>query len=247
MNVLYMGMADDILAPLLLVPELTTLFAIDKFDKCFSKDKTWKGQKEDIKQILLNGSDIDSHSRQIDIECGNDKDIYYLVAKSFIIEDKDTGYVWRLKFKYNNIERQLVYYHHRDFLIKWPDDIKDISHVMYMGAFRWDYFNLRSSYILISMLETRTLVPYYIYGATFCHKHFPEHLMIGAHSAEDGGISRIQVSDMTTHKWIEQIYRPADMEYSEDSNNESSDNDCSDDMEYSENSDNDSSNDCDDE
>ena len=31
-NVLYLGMADDIMTPLLLVPELTNLYVIDQFD-----------------------------------------------------------------------------------------------------------------------------------------------------------------------------------------------------------------------
>ena len=51
MNVLYLGMVYDIMAPLLLVPNLTTLFVIDIFDHHFSKDGTWSGQKEDIKEI----------------------------------------------------------------------------------------------------------------------------------------------------------------------------------------------------
>ena len=49
-NVLYCGMADDILTPLILVPNLTTLFVIDKFDSAFAKNNTWEGQKEDIKR-----------------------------------------------------------------------------------------------------------------------------------------------------------------------------------------------------
>jgi hypothetical protein len=208
MNVLYLGMADDIMAPLLLVPELTTLFVIDKFDHHFSKDKTWKGQKEDIKEILINGSDMNSHTRQVNIKCYDYDTIHYLDGKSTIVEDIDNGSVWKLKFKYKNFERRLIYYHHRDFLIKWPKDIIDIKHIMMMGAFSWDSFDTKNSKILISMLETRAIPPYYLYALSFNHTHFPEHMYLDYYGKykEERMVAKIKIEDMSYKNWIEQIY-----------------------------------------
>ena len=217
MNVLYLGMADDIMSPLLIVPDLTTLFVIDLFDKCFSKDKTWKSQKEDIKEILTNGSDINSHGRQVTIKCNDDDTIHYLKDKAKILKDNDNGSVWKLKFKYDNIVRNLIFYHHRNFLIKWPEDIINIKHVIMIGAFCWEGFIENDCTVLLSMLKTRTIIPYYIYALTFNHKHFPEHLILdhlGVYK-EEYEASRMQISDMSYENWIEQIYRPDD--YSGDS------------------------------
>src|SRR5437762_9108983 len=109
-KVLYLGMAGDIMLPLLVVENLTTLFVIDKFDPCYSKDKTWKGLKEDIKDVLSNGSDENSRSRKIHVEDHWNKSIHYLETKSIITLDVDDGSVWRLKFIYNRKERELIYY-----------------------------------------------------------------------------------------------------------------------------------------
>ena len=62
MKVLYLGMAHDIMSPLLLVPNVKTIYSIDSFDPCFSSDKTWEGQKQDIKQVLTQGNDFDTRT-----------------------------------------------------------------------------------------------------------------------------------------------------------------------------------------
>lgn len=42
-NILYLGMADDIITPFMLVPHLDVLYIIDWFDEAFSKDMTSEG------------------------------------------------------------------------------------------------------------------------------------------------------------------------------------------------------------
>lgn len=210
MNVLYLGMADDIMAPLLLVPELTTLFAIDLFDPCFSIDETWEGQKEDIKQILTNGNDKNSLFSKIRgkfYKTNKTKEIYYLKSKSIIIEDIDNENVWKLKFIYDNIERQLIYYHHQDFYETWPNEINNITHIMTMGAEYWPYDNKKRKMIL-QMLHDRTTDYYYFYALSSWHEHFPIQLNFIS-GAEDGrgNVARLDVNKKNNSSdWLRNIF-----------------------------------------
>ena len=45
-NVLYLGMADDIMSPLLLLPDISTIYVIDMFDRYYSSDGTFNSQKK---------------------------------------------------------------------------------------------------------------------------------------------------------------------------------------------------------
>ena len=65
---LYLGMAGDIMAPLLLNPNVKTIYVISKFMSHFSSKGTWTSQKDDIRQILVNGNDNNTYSRDIYIE-----------------------------------------------------------------------------------------------------------------------------------------------------------------------------------
>jgi len=66
-NVLYCGMADDVLRPILLVPDFDKLFVIDGFDSAFAKNRSWEGQKEDILEMLSRGDDELSHHREVEL------------------------------------------------------------------------------------------------------------------------------------------------------------------------------------
>jgi len=209
-NVLYLGMAYDIMAPLLLVPNLTTLYVIDKFDTFFSPDGTFEGQKRDIVNILINGSDIDSHSRKIFMEESND--IHYLENKAKIISEKDDGKVWRLKFEYMDQVRNLVFYHHRDFLEEWPVEIVNVRHVMVMGSFGWYCFRMGDydcSKALKSMLKERTTESFRFYALWFTHKHFPYKTVVKCGKERQGTeIGIVEVTEKENPKWIRQIYHP---------------------------------------
>jgi hypothetical protein len=155
--VLYCGMADDIMAPLLLVPDVDIIYAIDYFDPAFSPDGSIQGQTEEIKLILQRGNDKHTESRRIyEGEFRHDhryskmhrrldkcnsyyKDIHYLHGKSMFIRDAemDIGCQrrrWELIFHYNGKTRILIYYRKVNFLNVWPDEIKDLTDIMTMGA-----------------------------------------------------------------------------------------------------------------
>ena len=88
-NIIYCGMAGDIMSPLLLVPDFDTLFVIDLFDPCFSSEGSWKSQKDDIRRILLDGSDENSWSRAL-YNRQEKPSIHYLAGKSEIIDENET-------------------------------------------------------------------------------------------------------------------------------------------------------------
>jgi hypothetical protein len=127
-------MADDILHPLLLVPELTKLFVIDYFDSAFAKNGTWEGQKKDILEILTSGNNKNSRHREVYSHYYKKVPIYYLDDPCKIIKQLDENKCWEVDFMYKGIKRELNYFHHTNFISKWNKDISDISHVMSMGA-----------------------------------------------------------------------------------------------------------------
>jgi len=139
-KVLYCGMADDVLSPLLLVPDLTHLYVIDEFDNAFArrisekKSGTWETQKKDIKTMLSNGNDNDSHHLDIYREYKGTWPITKLEEPCTLLEETDSNKRWHLAFKYKGIKRELIYIHHTNFYSIWPSEINDISHVMSMGA-----------------------------------------------------------------------------------------------------------------
>jgi len=133
-NVIYCGMADDILTPLILVPTLSNLFVIDYFDSAFAKNRTWEGQKEDIKQCLVNGNNKNSHHREVYLKYSKKVEIFYIDEPCEIISDVDIDKCWTLSFKYKDTVRTLTYFHHTNFIANWDSRIKNISHVMCMGA-----------------------------------------------------------------------------------------------------------------
>ena len=228
-NILYLGMAEDIMAPLLINPDVSTIFVIDEFDFAYSSNGTWEAQKDGVRRFLLNGSDEDSHSRLTFTKDPNDlpihlkwigprdfddKSIHYLKSKSVITGDDDDGKVWRLSFEYDGRPVQLVYYHHRNFLKEWPSEIKDIGQVLVMGAFYWGGFvkpddPKYGSETIICMLETRTMKPFKFYALAFNHKHFPEKIVIKCGLERKGTeIAMITIDSTDDSKWIELLYDP---------------------------------------
>lgn len=76
-NVLYLGMADDIMSPLMLVPDLENLYVINLLAPAFSPDGTWEGLKNDIKTILTDGSNINGYKKMRDLDMDSIKFIVY--------------------------------------------------------------------------------------------------------------------------------------------------------------------------
>ena len=151
-NVLYCGMADDIVTPMLLVPDLTNLFAICLFDEAFARGYSWEGQKNDIKQTLTAGSDEKSWHREIYLKYRKSVPINYLIDSSVITKDSDNDNCWELEFIYNKLKRKLIYFHHTNFLEPWDNSIQNISHILSVGApFPMAHPTLNE------MLKTRTI------------------------------------------------------------------------------------------
>lgn len=135
-NVLYCGMADDIFSPLLFTPKVKTIFAIDLFDECYSSKGTWKSQKNDIKTVLRNGTNLGSRDRLRFKEEECESPAIYLKGPSTIISEKDDTKKkrWYLKFRYDDADRELVYFYKRNCLQTWPEEITEIRHLMVIGA-----------------------------------------------------------------------------------------------------------------
>ncbi len=128
-------MADDILSPMLLVPDFKQLFVICLMDEAFSKAGTWESQKQDIKQILEKGNDEFSHHREVYAYYNKIIPITKLDESCTILEETDSNNRWMLAFMYKGVRRELIYFHHTDYyLFKWPSEINNISHLMSMGA-----------------------------------------------------------------------------------------------------------------
>lgn len=139
------------MSPLLLVPDLTIIYAIDKFDRAFSKNSSFSGQQEDIVEILTLGHDGNSYHREIYRK-------YHphpcrLAGQCKIIRDEGDENCWRVTFEYMGKVRKLIYFHHRNFYETWPEEITDINHLMSMGA----TFNIEMSEPeLLRMIRDRT-------------------------------------------------------------------------------------------
>ena len=87
--------------------------------------------------------------------------------------------------KDNDQERELIYYHHRDFLATWPEEITNISHIMGQGSVDTDVINKIKGLTFRKMFEERTTEVFYYYALYFSHKHFDK-LIIKCGKERDG-------------------------------------------------------------
>ena len=193
-NGLYLGMATDIATALYLVPDITTLFAINKLDDAYG---SWDEHMRLIKQILIDGND----SSMLQIIPPEERVVTHLSGPSEILSETRTDTVWTLDFRYNGLNRKLVYYYDTDFLHSWPTDIKNIQHLFFMGAFSWRDFTEYgdSSKTIIKMIETRSRSPW-IYALAFNHRKFPIHSL---NSFQEKGrtISKIHFDTFKASWW----------------------------------------------
>ncbi len=127
-------MADDILTPIILIPNFTKLFVIDLFDSAFSRKGVWESQKQDIKQCLVDGNNEKSFDREIEINQGHNHEIYSIDEPCKIIRERDENNCWRLRFLYKGKKRELIFFHHTNFISKWDEKIKEINHIMCIGT-----------------------------------------------------------------------------------------------------------------
>jgi len=140
MNVLYLGMSGDIITPLLLFPDVITLYAINKISKrhSYNKDKTWEEYKDDMKRILLEGNDKNSwyYHNGYNESRKESNNIILLKTPCQIISESDDieRRIWTLQFIYNGLPRFLIYYYECDFMHEWPKNIININRLLIINT-----------------------------------------------------------------------------------------------------------------
>jgi hypothetical protein len=204
-NVLYLGMADDIMAPLLLVPDLDTLYVLNVLDKSYG---SWEDHKIRIRAILEQGGDrnlveefyLDKNARKSMPRGRKWKNVHTLAGPSTILSDEDTEVsecmrgsnsqnkykycytmsVWRLDFMYNGKIRHLVYYYNYDFVqYVWPEEIQNIQHYIWNGAYSWGrMIEYPTKENFRQMTMERSAPEAYVYALSFNHRKFPEHMLV---------------------------------------------------------------------
>ena len=162
MNVLYLGMSGDILAPLFLFPELTTIYAICR--KSSHEDQPWNEQMDDIKNILLNGNDKDSWYYK---DRENSDDIIYLKGPSKIIFDEynEKDKRWDIRFKHNGTDRRLVYFYDRNYLDAWPAEIVNVNRLMVIASPFMMSLVDNERHDFINMMKSHLSFPLEFYGS----------------------------------------------------------------------------------
>lgn len=194
-NVLYIGMAYDILAVFIINPDFENLYAIDFCDSAYSCGKseitTFEAQKEEIKRILLDGHTGNTYDYKI---LQKSRKPYYLEGGPVeILSESDVKSTWTLKFTYDGKERNLIYYHHKDAFTVWNQEINNIGHIIIKGSLMWDnfltpkmeepIFNAEIKWIdyvkhnyeetFMKMIEERTTRKFVLYASGFNHGHYP--------------------------------------------------------------------------
>lgn len=134
--ILYCGMADDVLSPIIIAPKFEKLFAIDLFDAAYTPEATgrWEQQKKEILNLLEAGNDEKSWHLRVYRKNHQNWPITKLKGKCQILQQVDDGRRWQVTFLYMGLQRELIYFHHRNFYDPWPDEIVGVTHLMSMGA-----------------------------------------------------------------------------------------------------------------
>jgi len=209
-RVLYLGMATDIISPFHLIPDFETLYVINKIDFTYG---TKEQHKKEILSILEHGNDeYATHAikNRLDIIKhypwleGILRGIHSSATNIHILEqdDEETQQPWHISFKHNGIKRHLYYYFNIDFNITtWPSKIKNIGHVIWIGANSWD--SLQDNPESIRMMEMRTREPY-IYALEFNHKKFPKKVWVPINYERDprgNYVGILQITDFSEGWW----------------------------------------------
>jgi hypothetical protein len=125
-NVLYCGMAYDIMCPFIFTPDLEVLYAMDLFDDCYCT----RSENKSERSLEIQRDDI--------INCLNGKPKPLskgtLPYKATILEEIRTSEYFSLLFEYNNKKRKLHIFSMNYRTTKWPDIIKDIDALITIGA-----------------------------------------------------------------------------------------------------------------
>jgi hypothetical protein len=231
-NVLYLGMAYDIMAPLLLVPDFDTLYVLNSLDDAYG---SWEEHKQRIIAILEQGGDnniaenvwFNDSEKERKPLLKKWKDVHKLASPSEILSDEDTEVsecltgsnthnnfcytqsVWRLRFLYNGKERQLIYYYNFNYThYDWPLEIQNIQHFIWNGAYSWESMTeYPEEYKLRNMMMERAAPEAYVYALSFNHKKFPKHMWIyNGHERFGHSIAKMKLN-FSDPNWWKKNYR----------------------------------------
>lgn len=183
-NVLYLGMANDILSPFCLIPDIENIYVIDLFDTFISPENSRNSQRKAIIDVLvkmgfdiINENLLASHKTDHSYYIKFFKDRIKFATPEESIEDyqyeidlmkneQSMEGEWTIMFKHpkQTVIRQLKIFS-SNFYTKWDDQITEITDVLGMGAITTDSI-LENKYrkILINrMLNERTKNQFTLY------------------------------------------------------------------------------------
>src|SRR4029078_5730584 len=98
-------------------------------------------------------------------------------GKSSILEETNDNDQkrWYLKFHYDGLDRELIYFHHRNFLEVWPEEIREVESLICTGAFSISTLYGQESAIMRKMLIKRCTPIFAFYGEKWNFKHHCGH------------------------------------------------------------------------
>jgi hypothetical protein len=181
-------MFDDIMPVFYLTPEFTNLYAIDYIFDYFhfgTRQNAIDKTKEYITIMLKSAFDIGCEFMDKIRKCHRDGKHQYrtlpdaepVTSFEVLEENSDDGTIpWRIKFTWKGKERNLIYYFRRNFLNQvWPDEIKELGHIIWNGAYNWQRLargkdDDNCSALFLEMLSTRSIKPF-VYE---CHSDVDE-------------------------------------------------------------------------
>ncbi len=227
-NVLYLGMAHDIMGPLLLVPDLDTLYVLNYLDKAYG---SWEEHKDRIRKVLLQGSDkniaesfwfknkiryqhLYKHRKWINVHTlegpseilfdTDTPDSNYFTDIPSLISNCYTNSIWRLQFLYNGKVRNLIYYYNFNFeLYTWPSEIKNIHYHIWNGSYAWEMMAEEpEKELLRKMMVERSAPESYVFALSFNHKKFPEHIWVyNGYERYGESIAKMKLNFSDTNWW----------------------------------------------
>jgi len=220
-NVLYLGMADDIISLLLLAPNADTYFIIDTSDYlAYSDDATMEGLREKIRMILREGTNRGTklcRRRQNKLVSLPDGPATLgqevVVASQQRMQPKPDfieGGEWRLEFEYGGKQRRLVCYY-SDFLHKWPAEVVQVAAIMGFGAFSFEYLSHpEPGNVLRRMLETRTtpIWSFYLNHWSWMGEHFPIQFPLERGGYSDYNDVSLATVNRTDTRWFSKLLPP---------------------------------------
>jgi hypothetical protein len=222
-TVLALGMLADIAAPLLLVPDVDLIVAIDLVDPAYhapwylpcGKLKAFPEIQRFIRHILTTGSDLelqcqDCLLKKTALEWPNA--IRGIRARCTIVGDTYDERLgrWTLDFQYGAKVRRLLFYHGRDYVAQeWPPEARLIAHVLTVGS---PFPAHAKAQQLLPRLQSRCLPEATVWASCVVLEDEPEGWMWsteGRPAQWNRGASSINVWSFPLSAWIAKYEKAA--------------------------------------